>query len=160
MTGSVSVYLLFSLVIILSIKKGCERMNDPSIQEEQNSYPLMSGWPFSTSAMPNPWLQNTTGTIIPRIDIIETDSSIVYIYDLAGTDGSRLNLEVSKYEINVAAPMIQSKQSNARYIYQERPKGQYERLLISPRNVNIDEVEADFKDGILEVKFPKLSKRS
>jgi len=134
--------------------------NDPAIQEERNSYPLMSGWPYPTSAMPNPWLQNTAGTIIPKVDIIETDSSFIYIYDLAGADGSQLDLEVSELEIAVAAPMAQPQQSNARYIYQERPKGVYGRMLIPPKNVNIDEVKADFKDGVLEVKFPKLSKRS
>lgn len=27
--------------------------SDPSIQEETHSYPLMSGWPYMTSAMPD-----------------------------------------------------------------------------------------------------------
>ncbi|MDF9407300.1 MAG: Spore protein SP21 [Pelotomaculum sp. PtaB.Bin013] len=133
---------------------------DPSIQEEQNSYPLMSGWPFSTSAMPNPWLQYVTGTIIPKVDIIENDSSIIYIYDLAGADSSKLNLEVSEFEVVITAPVVPSQQPNIQYIYQERPKGRYERILLPPKNVNIEGIKADFKDGILEVKFPKLSKRS
>lgn len=134
--------------------------SDPSIQEGQgHSYPLMSGWPYFTSAMPNPWLgQSAVGTIMPRMDVIETDSSIVYIYDLAGTDGNQLNLEVSASEIALTAPVSASgKYSNASYIYQERPKGSYVRLLVPPAGVNLDEVKADFQNGILEVTFPKLS---
>lgn len=136
---------------------------DPSTQENlSNSYPLMSGWPYYTSAMPNPWLgQNMTGTIIPRIDVIETDSSIVFIYDLAGVDGSQINLEVSSSEVAVAAPLATNAgHPNAYYIYQERPKGAYVRLLAPPAGVNLDEVKADFKNGILEVVFPKIPKNS
>lgn len=136
--------------------------NEPLNQGGQsNSYPLMSGWPYFTSAMPNPWLgQNAAGTIIPRMDIIETDSSIVYIYDLAGADGSQLNLEVSRTDVAITAPIGSSpRHPNATFIYQERPKGTYCRLLAPPAGVNTDEVSADFQNGILEVTFPKLQRQ-
>lgn len=136
---------------------------DPSSRGNQgHSYPLMSGWPYFTSAMPNPWLgQNTMGTIIPKMDVIETDSSIIYIYDLPGADGSQLNLEVSKSEVALTVPVAATgKYANASYIYQERPKGSYVRLLIPPAGVNVDEVKADFQNGIMEVVFPKLPKKT
>ncbi|MDD3653091.1 MAG: Hsp20/alpha crystallin family protein [Desulfotomaculaceae bacterium] len=135
---------------------------DPVIQEEQNSYPLMSGGPYMTSAMPNT-LIGQKGTVIPRVNIIETDSSIIYYCDLAGADGSKLNLEISKFEtaINAPAPNPAEKHPNARYIYQERPNGYYARILVTPANVSIDEVEANFNNsGILEIIFPKLSPKS
>jgi len=136
---------------------------DPAGRGNQgHSYPLMSGWPYFTSAMPNPWLgQNTMGTIIPKMDVIETDSSIIYIYDLPGADGSQLNLEVSESEVALTVPVaVTGKYSNASYIYQERPKGSYVRLLMPPAGVNVDEVKADFQNGIMEVVFPKLPKKS
>ncbi|OPY59099.1 MAG: Spore protein SP21 [Pelotomaculum sp. PtaU1.Bin035] len=138
--------------------------SDPTIlAEESHSYPLMSGWPYSTSAMPGPWFgQNPVGAIIPKVDIIETDSSVIYIFDLAGADSSKIELEISASEISIKAPVAtpDNKHLNDRYIYQERPKGTYARLLAPPANVNLDEVKADFKDGILKVNFPKLSRRS
>jgi len=138
--------------------------SDPAIQEEHShSYPLMSGWPYFTSAMPNPWIeQNDVGTIIPKVNIIETDSSFIYICDLAGADGNQLSLEISKYEIAISAPVVNplDKHPNARYIYQEKPVGSYARLLSPPANVDLDEVKADFRNGILEINLPKLSKKS
>ncbi|MDD4168937.1 MAG: Hsp20/alpha crystallin family protein [Desulfotomaculaceae bacterium] len=137
--------------------------SDPAIQEVQNhSYPLMSGWPYMTSAMPDP-LIGQKGTMIPRVNIVETDSSIVYYCDLAGADGSKLSLEISALEIaiNAPAPSPAAKHPNSRYIYQERPNGSYARLLITPANVNIDKVEANYNsNGILEIIFPKLSPES
>jgi len=138
--------------------------SDPAIQvEHSHSYPLMSGWPYFTSAMPNPWIgQSAVGTIIPKVNIIETDSSFVYICDLAGADGNQLNLEISAHEIAISAPVVNpiDKHPNARYIYQEWTGGSYARLLVPPANVDLDEVKADFKDGILEINLPKLSNKS
>lgn len=136
---------------------------DPVIQGNQShSYPLMSGWPYFTSAMPSPWLgQSAAGTIIPRLDIIETDTAIIYIYELAGADGTQLNLEVSSSEVALTAPLaVANKYPNASYIYQERPKGSYTRIVMPPAGVNLDEVRADFQNGILEVTFPKHIKKS
>lgn len=58
------------------------------------------------------------------------------------------------------APATQENQSNVFYIYQERPKGAYVRILAPPVGVNLDEVKAEFKDGIMEVVFPKIPKSS
>ncbi|MCL6560474.1 MAG: Hsp20/alpha crystallin family protein [Firmicutes bacterium] len=136
---------------------------DPTVQEgHSNSYPLMSGWPYFTSAMPNQWIgQGTAGTIVPRMDIIEDPTSFVYIYDLAGADGNQLNLEVSPSEVALTVPVAPSlKPGDAVYIYQERPKGSYARLVSPPVGVDLDKVKADFRNGILEVTFPKRSQNS
>jgi len=136
---------------------------NPVIHGNQNhSYPLMNGWPNFTSAMPNPWLgQNAAGTIIPRMDIIETDAAIVYIYDLAGADSTQLNLEVSSSEVVLTAPLVvANKYPDIKYIYQERQKGSYARIVMPPAGVNMDEVKADLQNGILEVTFPKHIKKS
>lgn len=137
--------------------------SDPAIQEEQNhSYPLTSGRPYMTSAMPDP-LIGQKGNMIPRVNIMETDSSIIYYCDLAGADGSKLSLEISALEITIHAPAPSpaAKHPNARYIYQERPGNSYARLLVTPANVDLDQVEANFNNnGILEIIFPKLSPKS
>ncbi|MCL6634149.1 MAG: Hsp20/alpha crystallin family protein [Peptococcaceae bacterium] len=129
---------------------------------QSHSYPLMSGWPYFTSAMPNPWLiHGAAGTIIPRMDILETDSSIIYVYDLAGADGSQLNLEVSSSEVALTAPLAaSSKHANAVYVYQERPRGSYCRVVMPPAGVNLDEIKADYHNGVLEITFPKLKPKS
>lgn len=133
--------------------------SDPAIQEETHSYPLMSGWPYMTSAMPDQRFgPQAVGTIIPRVDILETDSSVVYVCDLSGADSSQLNLEISALEIAIYAPLTTpaGKHPGAKYIYQERPVGSYTRLLAPPANVDLDEVKADFTNGLLEINFPKL----
>ena len=130
----------------------------PFLQNSQgNSYPLMSGWPCSTSAMPNPWVgQSAAATILPRMDIIETDSSVVYVYDLPGADSSQINFKVSALQVAISAPLVVKNYSNTCYIYQERPRGSYFRIIQPPAGVSLDEVKADFHNGTLEIIFPKL----
>lgn len=121
------------------------------------SYPLMSGWPAFTSAMPNPWDERTiSNTAFPRVDIIENESSVMYLFEIPGADAQNLNLEVSATELYLTAPLAVNKlYENARFIYRERPGSDYSRVLSLPRGVVIDEIKADYRNGILEVVLPK-----
>lgn len=121
------------------------------------SYPLMSGWPSFTSAMPNPWHERTvSNSTFPRVDIIENDSSIMYFFEIPGADAQRINLEVSATEIYLTAPLANNKHyENARFIYRERPGSDYSRVLSIPRSVVIDDIKADYRNGVLEVTLPK-----
>jgi len=132
---------------------------DPAVHQQgygQNT-PFSVNWPDPTSGMPNPWLnQATPDAIIPRVDILDTGSAIIYVYDLCGADGNRINLEVSASEVALTAPMAAlTKYPDAAYIYQERQKGTYTRLLKPPANVDLDNLTADFENGILTLSFPK-----
>lgn len=137
--------------------------NDNVMQFGQgNSYPLMSGWPYFTSAMPNPWFGQYPGnSIVPRVDVIETDSAVIYAFELPGADGKQLNLEISDTEVALNAPMSHPKKHiKSTYVYQERPKGSYIRLLKPPLGVNLEEAKANYENGILEVTFPKTQQKT
>ena len=138
--------------------KGRESMSVESTQDQTHSYPLMSGCPCSTSAMPNPWLgQAGAMNVIPKVDILENETSVVYLFEMAGADKSQLNLEVSKSEVAVSAPVaINARHNCSVRHYQERTSGNYARILATPPNVNTEDITANFENGILEVIFPKI----
>ncbi len=121
------------------------------------SYPLMGGWSSSTSAMPNPWHERAIpNSTFPRVDILENESSVIYLFELPGADAQKLNLEVSATEIYLTAPLaIKKHYENARFIYRERPGSDYSRVLSIPRGAVIDDIKADYHNGILEVVIPK-----
>lgn len=93
--------------------------------------------------------------IVPRLDVVDSDSHIIYIFDIPGADASKLNLEVSPTEVVISAPTETHTPPGTSLLYQERPKGSYTRIVSPPANVNIDEVSADYKNGVLLVRFPK-----
>jgi len=91
----------------------------------------------------------------PPVDIVETDTQIIYIFDLPGVEADKANLEISSQEIAISASIESPAKYNGRYLHQERIKGIYARILSAPPNVDIDKVNANFKNGLLEVFFPK-----
>lgn len=99
-------------------------------------------------------------SILPRMDVLETADRIVYLFEIPGIDPAQLNLEASRSELVVSAPLA----SHAGYgeissLYLERASGNYYRMVVPPGNVNADSIEANYKNGILEVAIPKTGRR-
>jgi len=95
-------------------------------------------------------------TVQPRVDILDLDTHFVYLLDIAGADPEKVDLEISPAEIVINAPLaLEPKYQKANILYQERPKGTYTRLLTLPPHIDLDNVSADFRNGILEVRLPK-----
>jgi len=100
-------------------------------------------------------------TVQPRVDILDLDTHFVYLLDIAGADPEKLDLEISPAEVVINAPLEAApKYEKANILYQERPKGTYSRLLTLPPHIDLDNVSADFRNGVLEVCLPKKSHTS
>ncbi|MCL6448338.1 MAG: Hsp20/alpha crystallin family protein [Armatimonadetes bacterium] len=94
--------------------------------------------------------------VLPRVDIVDADGHIVYLFELPGADPDKIDLEVSPGELTVRAPLeTAEKYAKASFLYQERPKGTFFRLLTPPANVDLENISADYRHGLLEVRFPK-----
>lgn len=95
-------------------------------------------------------------SVLPRVDILDTEAHVIYLFELPGAEPDKLSLEISPSEVALNAPMeTTARFERAAFLYQERPKGTYARLLTPPPNVDLDNVSADYRYGLLEVRFPK-----
>jgi len=94
-------------------------------------------------------------TLVPRLDVLDTQEEVIYLLELPGTDEDRIDLEVSKTELLLSAPVISDQYDKAVFLYQERVPGSYYRQVAVPAQVNADQVQANYANGILEVRFPK-----
>jgi len=93
----------------------------------------------------------------PSVDIIENKEKFVLTADFPGFDKKNLNIEVEENGVlNINANSKINKEPNdPLYRIRERNGGSYNRKFNLPENAIVDEINAQFKNGLLTVNIPK-----
>ena len=94
---------------------------------------------------------------LPRVDVAETAEEVIYIIEIPGAEQNTINVEISNGTLHVEGQIeIGMEASQLNYLYQERPAYQkYSRLLFIPSQVDGEKAQANIKNGILMIRFPK-----
>ena len=97
-----------------------------------------------------------TRSWVPSVDVWETDSDVVYAFDLPGIPESKISVEIEDGTLTVAGERERTEQTEGDRFYRyERRFGSFERSIGLPQGVKEDEIKADYKDGVLEIRVPK-----
>ena len=92
----------------------------------------------------------------PGVDIYEDQDSITLEADLPGMKPGDFNLSIENYRLTLSGERKfekEKKGDNWRRV--ERSYGGFTRSFSLPSTVNVDAVNAEFKDGVLRVTLPK-----
>jgi len=97
-----------------------------------------------------------TGSMLPTMDVAETDKEIEITAELPG-------LEEKDVQINVADDVLtirgekkaEKEEKDKNYRLVERSYGSFERSLELPKGVNLDAIKASIDKGVLKVSVPK-----
>ena len=93
--------------------------------------------------------------VVPRVDVLEDEAGITLLADLPGVPRDRLELKVEGdtllVEGVVATPMPQQLQS----VYAEVRVPRYRRTFTLSRELDASRIEANLKDGVLNLRIPK-----
>ncbi|MBS4022913.1 MAG: Hsp20/alpha crystallin family protein [Dethiobacter sp.] len=111
--------------------------------------------PFSAGMLPgNP---TEARQLVPRVDVVEAQEEIIYIFEVPGIEINSVNVEIGNGTLQVDGQLETGlPQGNLNYLYQERsPSKKYGRLLSIPPEVDHENVKANVKNGLLMVHFPK-----
>jgi len=93
----------------------------------------------------------------PAIDLAETDEAIVVKAELPGLEPKDVDLELTGDVLTIRGEKKEEKEEKARSYHRvERSYGSFERAIQLPAAVKPDEVEANFKNGVLTVTLPKV----
>lgn len=96
------------------------------------------------------------GRWIPAMDLTETDDSLVLRADLPGMSEDDVNIEVKDGVLTVSGERkAEQEEKREGYHRIERAFGSFSRSLSLPEGVDPDKVEANFDNGVLEVRVPK-----
>lgn len=88
----------------------------------------------------------------PAADVYENDGAYEIVVDLPGIDRSALQISIDDNRLSIKGNRkIESTSSPQR----ERPRGRFVRTFSVPGSVDQENIQADYQDGVLELRLPK-----
>jgi HSP20 family protein len=91
----------------------------------------------------------------PRVDIHETDDTLVMTADLPGVRPDDLSIHLEKRVLTIHGRVSDIAPEGYSPLYQEYEIGDYERRFTLAGDFDADNVEADFENGVLRLTIPK-----
>jgi len=93
---------------------------------------------------------------VPQTEVKETGDAFLISVDLPGVDLENIEISASGNRLTVRGERAEEdRQEGETYYTYERVYGSFARSFTLPENADVDQVTAEFKDGVLHVKVPK-----
>ncbi|MBU2472767.1 Hsp20/alpha crystallin family protein [Patescibacteria group bacterium] len=103
------------------------------------------------------WLSESEGQL--TIDVYQTPNEIVIKSTIAGVKPEDIDISMTNDMITIKGNREKDDQVKEEdYYYQECYWGPFSRSIILPVDVEVDDVDAAMKNGILTIKLPKIEK--
>lgn len=99
-----------------------------------------------------------SGALVPAIDVEESDNEYLIKAEIPGVKKEDLNVSVQDgmLTINAESKYEDEEKKDGRLIRQERRYGKFVRSMRLGKDVDSTKVKAEYKDGILELRLPKV----
>ncbi len=98
----------------------------------------------------------TTQSWVPAVDVWETDTDLVYAFDLPGVSEEQISIELHDDTLTVSAERDRTEErAEDGFVRYERRFGSFSRAVGVPHGVNEDSVKADYRNGVLEIRVAK-----
>jgi HSP20 family protein len=95
-------------------------------------------------------------TIVPSLDMSETDTTVEIRMDLPGIKSKDIDIQLNDAFLTISGQREEEKEEKGRTFHRvERHSGSFSRSVTLPCSVVEDKVTAEFKDGVLTVSLPK-----
>jgi len=96
------------------------------------------------------------GNFMPAVDINEDKDNLYIIAELPGLTKDDVKLTVSEGTLSIRGQKNREEEHKDRNFYRmERNYGEFVRQFTLPEGVKEEDIQADFKDGVLEIMVPK-----
>jgi HSP20 family protein len=93
---------------------------------------------------------------VPTMDVWETESEIVYEFDLPGVPENKISVELHDDTLTVSAERERADEhSDGGYVRYERRFGSLSRTVGVPQGVIEDSIKASYNDGVLQIRVAK-----
>lgn len=96
---------------------------------------------------------------VPKVDIIERDEAIVVRAEVPGVDKKDLDVAMTENTVTIkGSTSHEEKEEKGEYFRCEMSRGSFSRTVALPAEVDGAKAKATFKDGLLELTVPKVTK--
>ncbi|MGO4705217.1 Hsp20/alpha crystallin family protein [Microvirga sp. 2MCAF38] len=98
----------------------------------------------------------SAGMLMPQMDVSETEKEVRVRAELPGVAENDIDVRLDDGVLTIRAEKkTEMKEEKEDYHFVERSFGTFQRALRLPYAINVDEVKANFQNGVLTVTLPK-----
>ena len=98
----------------------------------------------------------TSQSWVPALDVWETENEVVYAFDLPGIPEDKINVEFEDGALTISGERERAQELSDERLYRfERRFGSFSRTTALPQGIGEEQIKADYKDGVLEVRVAK-----
>jgi HSP20 family protein len=93
----------------------------------------------------------------PAVDVTENEKEYLFTVDAPGVSEKDIQVSLTGHQLSISGERRREEEEKTEKSYRsEREFGQFQRSFLLPEEVNTDQIEASFKDGVLKVRVPKV----
>lgn len=93
---------------------------------------------------------------VPSVNIIDNDNGFVIEFAAPGVKKDEFNINLENNVLSVSREVKEEKEEkNDNYTRREFLYGNFCRSFTLPKNVKVDDIKADYNEGILSISLPK-----
>ncbi len=95
--------------------------------------------------------------LAPPVDVYETDTEVVVKAEMPGVKKEDIEVTIKDNALHIKAERKEEKEEKTENVHRvERFYGRIERVIPLPVEVKAEEAKAEYRDGILEIRVPKV----
>jgi HSP20 family protein len=97
---------------------------------------------------------------MPKVDMIDREEEIIVRAELPGITKDEMEVTLGEGTVTIEAHTTreEKEEEEGKYYRREMSRGDFERTLALPAEVDEEKAKATFSDGVLELTLPKLEK--
>ena len=97
-----------------------------------------------------------TRAMLPRVDVLEDDRGITLLADLPGVPRDKLDIKVDGETLTIEGEVATPTPAGLQPAYVELRLPRYRRAFTLSRELDAGRIEANLKDGVLNLRSPKM----
>ena len=98
----------------------------------------------------------THAGVFPLVNVSEDQDHFFIRSEIPGMKSEEITISATGRNLSISGERkIASEGENVRYHRREREDGKFSRVIALPGDVQVDEIEAGYVEGILSIKIPK-----
>lgn len=109
----------------------------------------------AASASATPAESRDNRALLPRVDVLEDETGITLLADLPGVPREQLELKVEGDTLLIEGTMAPFAPERLEAVYAEVRVPRYRRAFTLSRELDTGRIEANLKDGVLNLRIPK-----
>lgn len=106
-------------------------------------------------------LRGTNGEkFMPHLDVVETPNEYLIAVDLPGVKPEDVKVEMEEGKLTISGKRETLVEENTKHVHRiERTKGTFHRVVTLPREIDTENIDAKYEQGVLHITLPKLAER-